>query len=227
LRGEIGREKVWVHDDLSHYENASVELRLGTEATAIHASSREVDLSDGDHVRFDKLLLATGAAPRLLHVPNADFDDIHYLRTIADSDRLRERIEQGDRLAVIGAGWIGAETAASARQKGCDVTLIEGASLPLERVLGPELGEVYRDLHTDHGVTFVGETTIERFEGSGRVERIVLSDGRTLDCDFAIIGIGVEPRLGLAECAGLALEMGCSLTRCCAQACPASSRQAT
>jgi 3-phenylpropionate/trans-cinnamate dioxygenase ferredoxin reductase subunit len=208
LRGEIGREKVWVHDDPSHYEKASVELRLGTEATAIHASSREVELSDGEHVRFDKLLLATGAAPRLLHVPNADLHDIHYLRTLADSDRLRERIEQGGRLTVIGAGWIGAETAASARQKGCDVTLIEGASLPLERVLGPELGEVYRDLHTDHGVTFVGKTTIERFEGSGRVERIVLSDGRTLDCDFAIIGIGVEPRLSLAESAGLALENG-------------------
>ena len=109
---------------------------------------------------------------------------------------------------VVGSGWIGAEIAASARQKGCDVTMIEMASLPLERVLGPEVGAIYRDLHRDHGVEFIPETTVDRFEGHGAVERVITKDGAVIDTDFVVVGIGVAPRTSLVESAGLRIDNG-------------------
>jgi 3-phenylpropionate/trans-cinnamate dioxygenase ferredoxin reductase component len=109
---------------------------------------------------------------------------------------------------VIGAGWIGAEVAASARQKGLDVTLVEQAEVPLERVLGRELGAIYRDVHVEHGVDFRGGVGLERFEGSRSVERVVLTDGSTIDCDLVLVGVGVTPRTQLAEAAGLAVDNG-------------------
>src|SRR5512132_3832541 len=169
LRGEAGREKVWVHDDERFYARMQIELRAGAEVIALDAAAREVQLAGGERLGFDALLLTTGAEPRRLDIPGADLDDVRYLRTVGDSDSLRERIERGGRLVVVGAGWIGAEVAASARQKGCEVTLVEVTKVPLERVLGPELGAVYRDIHSDHGVTFLGETKVERFEGDGAV----------------------------------------------------------
>jgi 3-phenylpropionate/trans-cinnamate dioxygenase ferredoxin reductase component len=208
LRGEAGREKVWVHDDERFYERSQIELRTATEVTAIDVSKRAVELLGGERLGFARLLLAMGAEPRRLPAPGADLEDVHYLRTVGDSDRLRARIEQGGSVVVVGAGWIGAEVAASARQKGCEVTLIEMAKVPLERVLGADLGAFYRDVHTEHGVEFLGETGVERFEGSGRVERVVTSHGRSLDCDFAVIGVGVAPRTRLAEAAGLRLDNG-------------------
>ncbi len=208
LRGEAGREKVVVHDDESYYESAQIELRTDCEATALHLSTREVELAGGERVGFDKLLLATGAEPRRLQIAGAKLQDIYYLRTVEDSDRLRQRIERGGRLAVVGAGWIGAEVAASARGKGCEVTLIEGAKVPLERVLGPELGAIYRDIHVDHGVKFIGESSVARFEGTANVERVALNDGHLIDCDFVVVGVGVLPRTQLVESSGLKLDNG-------------------
>jgi 3-phenylpropionate/trans-cinnamate dioxygenase ferredoxin reductase subunit len=121
---------------------------------------------------------------------------------------LRERLEVGGKVVVIGAGWIGAEFAASARQRGAEVTVIDPASVPLERVLGTEVGAVYRDLHRDHGVELLLGTGIEAFEGHGSVQRVRTSAGRTLDCDFAVVGIGVVPRVELAEGAGLKTDNG-------------------
>jgi 3-phenylpropionate/trans-cinnamate dioxygenase ferredoxin reductase subunit len=207
LRGEAGREKVWVHEDERYYSRTQIDLRMGTEVTAVDPGGRTVELAGGERLAFDALLLATGAQPRRLDVPGADLDEVYYLRTVEDSDRLRERIERGGRLVVVGAGWIGAEVAASARQRGCEVTLLEMTKVPLERVLGPELGAVYRDIHTDNGVTFRGETRISSFEGAGSVERVVTDDG-PLDCDFAVVGVGVAPRVALAEAAGLEVDNG-------------------
>jgi 3-phenylpropionate/trans-cinnamate dioxygenase ferredoxin reductase component len=208
LRGEAGRESVWVHDDEGFYSRVQIDLRLGTEVTAVDAAGRAVELAGGERVGFDALLLATGAEPRRLGIPGADLDEVYYLRTVEDSDRLRERIERGGRLVVIGAGWIGAEVGASARQKGCEVTLVELSSVPLEGVLGPELGAFYRDVHADHGVTFLGDTKVARLEGSGAVERVVAEDGRGLECDFVVVGVGVAPRVALAESAGLKIDNG-------------------
>jgi 3-phenylpropionate/trans-cinnamate dioxygenase ferredoxin reductase component len=209
LRGEAGREKVYVHED-RFYEENEIELRLRTSVAAIDAATREAVLESGERLAFDKLLLATGSAPRKLTVPGHDLDGIYYLRDVEDSDLLRARIDAGSgHMVVIGAGWIGAEAAASARTKGLDVTLVEMTEVPLERVLGRELGEIYRDIHIEHGVDFRGGVALERFEsGSGRVERVVLTDGSTIDTDFVVVGVGVIPRVQVAEASGIAVDNG-------------------
>ena len=138
---------------------------------SIDPSAGEIVLEGGERMGYERLLLATGAEPRRVDVPGSDLGGVLYLRTIADSEAIRDRVEAGDRLVTIGAGWIGAEVAASARQKGCEVTVIERASLPLERVLGPELGAIYRDIHPDHGVNLLADTGLEAFEGKGRSRR--------------------------------------------------------
>ena len=154
------------------------------------------------------MLLATGARPRRLGVPGADLGNVHYLRTLDDSRRLAEAIDGGARIAVIGAGWIGSEVAAAARQKGCEVELIEAASVPLERVLGAEVGALYRDLHLEHGVRFHGDAAVEALEGGASVERVRLSDGKSVEADLVVAGIGVAPATELATAAGLEVGDG-------------------
>jgi 3-phenylpropionate/trans-cinnamate dioxygenase ferredoxin reductase component len=158
------------------------------------------------------LLLATGAEPRRLRLPGSDLDGIHYLRELRDADAIAARLERGGRLVVVGTGWIGAEVAASARQKGLDVTIVARGELPLEHVLGPEVGRVYVGIHRDHGVRLVGGVVLERFEGGAAVERVRLADGRALEADFVVVGIGVAPRTELAERAGIAVENGIAVS---------------
>ena len=146
LRGESPREKTRVHDR-GFYEQHDIELMTGVTVTAIEPGERLVFVDGNAGPVYDRLLIATGAQPRELEIPGASLDGIHYLRTLADCDALRERLQTGGKVVVIGAGWIGAEFAASARQRGLDVTIIEPAAVPLERVLGKELGGFYRDVH--------------------------------------------------------------------------------
>jgi 3-phenylpropionate/trans-cinnamate dioxygenase ferredoxin reductase component len=207
LRGEAGREKVYVHEE-GFYDGHGVELRLGRTAVSLNTSARELALDDGERLRYDRLLLATGAEPRRLAIDGSELDGVLYLRSVGDSDALRGRLDAGGTVVVVGGGWIGSEVAASARQRGLDVTVIEPASLPLERVLGAELGAVYRDVHADHGVRMLLGTGVVAFEGDGAVERVRTGDGRTLECDFVVVGVGVQPRTRLAEGAGIAVENG-------------------
>jgi len=200
-------DRPYVHDE-DFYEENDIDLRTSTEVESIDPASSEIVVAGGERVGFGRLLLPTGAEPRRLNVPGSDLDGIVYLRSVADSDAIAERIEAGGKLVTIGAGWIGAEVAASARTKGCDVTVLERASVPLERVLGPELGAVYRDIHADHGVELLTDTALESFEGSGRVESVRTGDGRSIDADFVVAGIGVAPRTRLAEDAGLEISNG-------------------
>ena len=197
LRGESGM--AWLQEDEGWYSENEVELRTSTVAESIDAGERAVVLSDGERLGFDRLLIATGAEPRRLPVPGGDLAGVHLLRTMEDSDTIRGLFDAGGRLAVIGGGWIGCEVAASARQKGMDVTLIEPLELPLLRVLGPELGAFYRDVHSDQGVEMLLGTGVEAIEGSGRAERVRTSDGRTIDCAAVVVGIGVAPRVELAN----------------------------
>ncbi len=206
LRGEA-EGPPFVHDE-GFYAEQEIELELSTRAVAIDRDAAEVELGDGSRLGYDKLLLSTGAEPRRLPVPGADLDGILYLRSLSDSEAIGERFGSGKRLVVIGAGWIGAEIAASARQKGCEVTMLEMTSVPLERVLGPEVGAIYRDLHQSHGVDFRPETAAERFEGDGAVARVVTGDGASIDADFVVVGVGVTPRTELAERAGLEVDNG-------------------
>src|SRR5436190_6898647 len=124
LRGEAGREKVYVHNE-GFYAEQDIELRLGRTAVSLNAQAGEVALDDGERLRYDRLLLATGAEPRRLPIPGGDLDGVLYLRSVADSDALRERLERGGSLVVVGAGWIGSEVAASARQRGLEVTVLD------------------------------------------------------------------------------------------------------
>ena len=207
LRGEVGREKVYVHGE-GFYADQDIDLRLGRTAVNLDQSAHELTLDDGERLRYDRLLLATGAEPRTLRIPGGDLDGVLYLRSVEDSDALRERLDAGGTAVVVGAGWIGTEVAASARQRGLDVTLVSPASVPLERVLGTEVGAIYRDIHADHGVRMLPATRVESFEGAATVERVRTSDGRTLDCDFVVVGLGVRPRTDLAARAGIAVGEG-------------------
>jgi 3-phenylpropionate/trans-cinnamate dioxygenase ferredoxin reductase component len=203
LRGESEREKAYVHP-AGFYEEHDIELRTGTTVSAIDTDARTVSLG-GESLGYDRLLIATGAEPRRLNVPGADLEGVHYLRTLADSDRLHAA---SGRAVVIGAGWIGSEVAASARQMGHDVALVEMTEVPLERVVGREVGAFYADVHRAQGVELHMGTGVEALEGSGKVERVRLADGTTLDCDFVVVGVGVLPRVELAEQAGIAVGDG-------------------
>jgi 3-phenylpropionate/trans-cinnamate dioxygenase ferredoxin reductase subunit len=207
LRGEAEREKVYVHD-AGFYAEHRIELELDRRVAGLDVSNGEVALDDGERLRYDRLLLATGAEPRRLPVPGAELEGVLYLRSVEDSDALRERLDRGGTVVVVGAGWIGAEVAASARQRGLDVTVLDPLAVPLERVLGPEVGAIYRDIHEDHGTRLLMGTGVQAFEGETAVERVLTNDGRRLECDFVVVGVGVAPRTELAAKAGLTIENG-------------------
>jgi 3-phenylpropionate/trans-cinnamate dioxygenase ferredoxin reductase component len=207
LRGESEREKAYVHS-ADFYEQREIELMTETSVTALDPARRTVMLDDGGELGYDKLLLATGAEPRRIPVPGAELDGIHYLRTIADCDVLRERLDAGGHVAVVGAGWIGSEFAASARQRGLEVTLIDPQALPNERIFGAEVGAFYRDVHAQHGIELVLGQGVDAFEGDRGVTALVVSGGHRIDCDFAVVGVGVSPRDQLAREAGLSVENG-------------------
>jgi 3-phenylpropionate/trans-cinnamate dioxygenase ferredoxin reductase subunit len=207
LRDESPREKAYVHAE-SFYAEHDIELLSGTAATALDPARKRVTLDDGHELGYDRLLLTTGAQPRRISIPGAELGGVYYLRTLADCDALRARLETAGAVVVIGAGWIGSEFAASARQRGSEVTIVEPASVPLERVLGPQVGGVYRDLHRDHGVKLLLGSGVEAFEGDEAVRRVRTDDGRSLDCDYVVVGIGAVPDARLAQGAGLTVDDG-------------------
>jgi 3-phenylpropionate/trans-cinnamate dioxygenase ferredoxin reductase subunit len=207
LRGEAGREKSYVHDE-SFYAEQSIDLRLGRTAVSLNTSVKELVLDDGERLRYDRLLLSTGAEPRRLPIPGGELDDVFYLRSVDDSDVLRERLDRGGTVVVVGAGWIGAEVAASARQRGLEVIVLDPSTVPLERALGIEAGAVYRDIHTNHGVKMLMKSGVEAFEGDGAVERVRTSDGCGLECDFVVVGVGVLPCTELAAASGITVDDG-------------------
>jgi 3-phenylpropionate/trans-cinnamate dioxygenase ferredoxin reductase component len=202
LRGEAEDSSALVHPE-DYYREHDIELRLETSVSSIDTAAGTVSTADGASIGYERLLIATGAEPRRLDVPGADLDGIHYLRTLADSQDLRSALRTASRLAVVGAGWIGSEVAASARQLGVEVALIDPMSAPLVRVLGPELGQVYLDLHREHGVSLHMDTAVAGFSGNGRVSGVVTGEGSAIDADLVVVGIGVEPRVDLAQAAGL------------------------
>jgi len=207
LRGEAEPASTRVHPD-GFYDDHNIEL-VTDRVVGIDSSSRRLALSDGDTLAFDAAILTTGAEPRRLAVPGAELDGVRYLRSVDDSNRLREAIASASRVAVIGAGWIGSEVAASARQMGADVVLIAPTSVPLGHVLGDEIGEVFRRLHADNGVQLRLGVGVSELQGSGGVEEVVLTDGTTEAADLVVAGIGVTPRTDVAGAGcGLAVDNG-------------------
>ena len=207
LRGEKDFDAAAVHP-AAFYDEHDIDLRTSTAVTAIGPAERSATLDSGEQIAWDRLLLATGAAPRRLSVPGADLPGVLYLRSVEDADTLRQAISPAAQVVVIGAGWIGAEVAASARQLGAAVAMVELATVPLERVLGPEVGAVYRDLHASHGVDLHFGVGVEAIVGSTAVEAVRLSDGTVLPATAVVVGVGVAPRVELAEAAGLAVDNG-------------------
>jgi 3-phenylpropionate/trans-cinnamate dioxygenase ferredoxin reductase subunit len=207
LRGEVDFNAAAVHD-ADYYAAHDIELRTSTTVSLVDPKSSEVELASGERIPYHRLLLTTGAVPRRLSVPGSDLPGVYYLRSVADSDAIREAVTRSDPVVVIGAGWIGAEVAASARQLGADVTMVDLVTVPLERVLGPEVGSIYRDLHIEHGVRMHLGVGIESVRGSSGVEEVRLADGTTLPAGAVIVGVGVLPRTELAETAGLDIDNG-------------------
>jgi 3-phenylpropionate/trans-cinnamate dioxygenase ferredoxin reductase subunit len=203
LQGKAERETIYVHPQ-AWYAGNKVELRLGSPVTGIDRAAHEVTLADGSRVGYAKLLLATGSAPRRLTVPGADADGVHYLRRAGDSDQIRTVFQTASRVAVIGAGWIGLEATAAARAAGVEVTVLEAAELPLLRVLGREVAQVFADLHRQHGVDLRFGVQVEEISVTGgRASGVRLADGSQVEADAVIVGVGITPNSQLAEAAGL------------------------
>ena len=222
LLGKDEKSTIYVHEE-GWYAEHEVDLRLGVTVTSVDPAGRTVTTADGQSVEFDRLLLATGASPRKLEVLGADRDGVLYLRTVADSERLAAAFQGGGRVATIGAGWIGLEVTAAAREAGCDVTVIEPEVTPLYRAVGPELGGMFADLHREHGVEFrLGESVSEiRGPGgsggggqggqtgpAGAVGEVVTSSGVAVPADVVVVGIGIVPNTGLAADADLEVGNG-------------------
>ena len=157
---------------------------------------------------FDALLIATGGRNRRISIPGGDLEGIYGLRTVQDADRIREEMVAGRRVVVVGMGFIGSEVAASLRQKGLDVVAIDPSKTPLFRVLGEAVGQTIADLHRAHGVRTIFEDTVAAFEGTRRVTHVVTKGGLRLECDFVVVGIGIEPAVELLEGSGIHVDNG-------------------
>jgi 3-phenylpropionate/trans-cinnamate dioxygenase ferredoxin reductase subunit len=206
LLGDDERSSVYVHEE-GWYAEKSVELLTGRRAAKLDRGAHEVELDDGERIGYAKLLLATGSSPRRLRIEGNKLDGVNYVRRLGHTDTLRETLNAGGRVVVVGAGWIGLETAAAARAKyGCEVTVVEPQPTPLHGVLGAELGNVFAQLHTKHGVNFRFGTGVSEFTGSGKVSGVKTDDGTEIPADAVIVGVGARPNTELAEGAGLAVD---------------------
>lgn len=208
LMGTTERDAIFVHTE-DWYAEHDVELRQGVQATALDSGRHEVMLGPDERVRYDALLLATGAEPRRLRVPGADLAGVRYLRRVSDSEQLKEAFGSASRAVVIGGGWIGLETAAAARAAGVDVTLLERDELPLKGILGTEVAQVFADLHRDNSVDLrVQAEAAEILGDNGIVSGVRLTNGDHIATDLVIVGVGALPNTALAEQAGLTVDNG-------------------
>ncbi|GAA1877706.1 NAD(P)/FAD-dependent oxidoreductase [Lapillicoccus jejuensis] len=205
LQGETPREETVLHPQ-EWYDEKKIDLKLGTAVTAVEAHDKQVRATDGSSTPYDVLVLATGSSPRRLDLPGADLGGVVVLRTVDDAQALRDSFEEGRRLVVIGGGWIGLEVAASARQAGVEVTVLENAAQPLVGVVGEEIGAFFAALHRDHGVdvrTGVEVESIEAAEGSHKAGSVRLKDGTSVAADLVLLGVGATPNVDVARGAGL------------------------
>jgi len=217
LRGEWQPEQIVLRRQ--PYEELDLDLRLETRATALEIAEQRVELDDGSFVSYDGLLIATGAAARRLPgLP--DLEGIHVLRGLDDALAIRAGLEQSPRVCVVGAGFIGAEVAASARQLGLEVTMVDPLPVPCQRGLGVEMGGLLAGLHRDHGVDLRLGTGVTGFEGDSRIERIRLSDGSAIETDLVVVGIGAVPATDWLKSSGLELRDGVVCDSSCATRAP-------
>lgn len=197
-----------------HYDSLGIDWELGRRATGLDVDDKKLALDNGMVFPFDGLVIATGASPRRLP-GQPEMAGIHVLRTVDDSVALAGELERRPHVVVVGAGFIGSEVAATAKGRGCEVTVIEAAPVPLAHALGEEMGAAVSALHSDHGVEVRCGVGVEGFEGSGRVETVRLSDGSNVEADVVVVGVGVSPETGWLEDSGLALDNGVVCDEAC------------
>jgi len=202
LRGEDTLEQILVRPD-PWYKEQDVETRFGTLATQLDVNERAVVLAGGERLSFDSLLVATGGRNRQIDAPGTALPGVIDLRDLGDADAIRAAVQGGVRVVCVGMGFIGAEVAASLRTVGCEVTVVEIFETTLFRVLGGDIGRVLESIHSDHGVTMHFNDVVERFEGDGKLERVVTKGGRSIEADVAIVGVGTEPVVELMAGTGL------------------------
>jgi NADPH-dependent 2,4-dienoyl-CoA reductase/sulfur reductase-like enzyme len=206
LAGTWEPDRIWLQDD-DALSSLELEVHLGARATDLDLGERVVELHGGTRLGFDGLVVATGANPR--HLPDtADLDGVHVLRTLEDCLSLRRAFEEGPRVVVVGAGFIGSEVAATARGRGLDVTVLEALPTPLAAGLGETMGRVCGELHADHGVDLRCDAAVAGFEGDGGVERVWLADGSAVEADVVVVGVGVSPNTSWLESSGLPINDG-------------------
>lgn len=214
LKGALGADDLFIRAPAA-FEDDEIELVLGTRVLRLLASSRGLELDGGQSVRADKVLLCTGGTVRRLHVPGAGLPGVVYLRTLDDALALRERLKAQARVVVVGAGFVGSEVAACAREAGCEVTMLELAPVPLSRVLPREIGAAYAQLHRDHGVRLLTGVGVERIVGDVTVRQVILTDGSVIDADVVVVGVGVDPATELAEGSGIHVDNGIVVNEFC------------
>lgn len=207
LRGEQPFEQALLRPP-EFYEENGVETLFGVRATRVDPAERVVELDDGRRVPYDKVLIATGGRNRRPPIPGLDLEGVYDLRTVADCDRIRSEVAASRRAVVVGMGFIGAEVAASLRSCGVEVVAVEPFKTPLFRVLGEEIGRVIEGLHRDNGVEAIFEDSVAAFEGARRVERVTTKGGRRIECDFAVVGVGIEPVTDLVAGTGVKIDNG-------------------
>ena len=217
LAGELPAERL-LFKPISFYDD--IEARLETTVSSIDRHKRQVSTSAGEFIDFDVLVLATGSRARRLEVPGADLPGVHYLRGIDDVNRIRFDFDHYDRIAIIGAGYIGLEVAAVARQLGKEVTVIEMADRVMSRVVSPELSAFYQDVHTRNGVTLRLSSGVKGLQGGKRVSGVLLDTDESVPADVVIVGIGILPNTELAAGAGLQVNNGIVVDDHCRTAAP-------
>ena len=203
-----------------YYAEQRIALTLGVRATAIDAKQKLVELEGGERVAYDRLLVTTGGRNRTLSVPGATLEGVFQLRTVEDCDRIRAATPRARRAVVMGLGFIGSEVSASLRQLGIEVAAVEGARVPLARVLGDEVGQALAAIHRDKGVELVLEDSVAALEGSDRVERVRTKKGRVLPCDMVVAGIGIVPNVELLAAAGAQVDNGVLVDERCRTSLP-------
>jgi NADPH-dependent 2,4-dienoyl-CoA reductase/sulfur reductase-like enzyme len=201
LAGDVSEETI-AYRPAAWYEEKQVDLLLGVRAEGLDPAARRLKLDSGAELSYEKLLIATGGSARRLPFLEG-FENVHYLRTLGDARCLRGELTAGARLAIVGAGFIGQEVAATARRLGVEVTMIEALETPLAPILGAELGGWFAGLHRDEGVRILTGAMLEGARGGGRVEELVLADGTALACDAVVVGVGTSPATGWLEGSGL------------------------
>ncbi|MEM7099210.1 MAG: FAD-dependent oxidoreductase [Pseudomonadota bacterium] len=207
LSGEQGLDRVYLRPE-KFYEDKNVTLKLGVTATAIDPEARSIALDSGETVEYEKLIIATGSRPRLLSIEGSDLGGIHYLRTIADVDAIREEMQAGKKMVIVGGGYIGLEVASVGVEADLEVHVLEMEERILQRVTTPEMSEYYHNLHTGRGVHIHTNTGVTGFAGENSVAQVLCGDGVSFDADLVVVGIGIIPNVELAEAAGLACDNG-------------------